>query len=82
MLLGVPLIVQLILAAKVTARGGLSATNQAGHSREIVSLGSVFVPQPLLANLFHPLRTAPDSATIPDATLGGWHKKGTPPRPF
>ena len=77
MLLGVPLIVQLILVAEVAARGGLSATNQVGHSREIASLGSVFVPQPPLAKLFHPLRTTPDSATIPDAALGGWHKRYT-----
>ena len=75
MVLGVPLIVQLILVAKVVARVGLSATNQVGHSREIASLGSVFVPQPLLANRFRPLRTTPDSATIPDAALGGWHRK-------
>ena len=32
MLLGVPLIVQLILVAEVAVRVGLFATNQAGHS--------------------------------------------------
>ena len=75
MLLGVPLIVQLLLVAEIAARGGLFATNQAGRSWEIASLGSVFVPQPLLANRFHPLGTTPDSAAIPDAALGGRHRK-------
>lgn len=75
MLLGVPLIVQLILVAKVAARGGLSATNQVGHSARFAKPLVSSCRQPPSPKLSYGFRTTPDSAIIPDAALGGWHRK-------
>ena len=57
---------------------GLSATNQVGVRLDSLRLwGQRSIAQAPSPKLSYSLTTAPDSAAIPDAALGGWEKTYT-----